>query len=68
MNPKGCGRNLSQSAELEYYPDITGKHEFKSLIIYKVTGPGFEPRAPEYKTVDSLILHKWVQQRILYNF
>ena len=68
MNQRGCGRKMSQSTELEYYPDTTGKHNFKSLIIYKVTWPGFEPRAPEYKTGDRLILLKWVQQKIFYHF
>ena len=24
MNPKGCGQKLSQSTDLEYYPDTTG--------------------------------------------
>jgi len=64
MNQRGCGRRLSQSPELEYSSDTTGEHGLKFLIIYWVTGTGFEPRTPEYKTGDRFIILKWVQRRI----
>jgi len=41
MDQRECGRKLSQSTELEYYPDATGEHDFKFLVIYKVIGPEF---------------------------
>jgi hypothetical protein len=33
-----------------------GNMALKFLIIYNVTGPESEPRAPEYKTGDGLII------------
>ena len=36
INQTVCGRKLSQSPELEYYPDATGEKDLKFLIIYKV--------------------------------
>ena len=58
MDQRGCERKLSQSTELEYYPDTSGEHDLKFLIIYKVTRPEFEPRVPEYKTGNRLIILK----------
>jgi hypothetical protein len=30
MNPRGCGPKLSQSSELQHYPDTTGEQDTRS--------------------------------------